>query len=67
MKLRHSFERVSSTNFSFRESRDVQISVFRRQMEIAKELDLPLVIHCRDAEEDCIEQLQQVSILKIYN
>lgn len=32
--------------------RDVQKSVFVRQMEIARELKLPIVIHCREAWED---------------
>ena len=32
--------------------RDVQRDVFRRQLRLARELDLPVVIHTRDAEDD---------------
>ncbi|MDR1131845.1 MAG: TatD family hydrolase, partial [Oscillospiraceae bacterium] len=35
--------------------RDVQKSVFRRQMTLARELGLPVVIHDRDAHADCLE------------
>ncbi len=34
--------------------RDVQQKVFAEQLELAKELKLPAVIHCRDAMEDCL-------------
>lgn len=37
---------------------EVQKTVFRRQMEIAQENDLPIEIHTRDAEDDTIEVLQ---------
>ena len=39
--------------------RDVQKKVFRRQLEIAKELDMPIQVHTRDAEEDTIEILKE--------
>ncbi|KAH9504830.1 hypothetical protein Btru_062064 [Bulinus truncatus] len=39
---------------------EVQKNVFRRQLSIALELNLPLVIHCRDADDDCLEILQEV-------
>ena len=28
---------------------------------MAVELDMPIVIHCRDAEEDCVEVLEKVN------
>jgi TatD DNase family protein len=31
------------------DNRDWQIEVFRSQLQIARELDLPVIIHCRDA------------------
>ena len=34
--------------------RDVQQQVFRRQLEQARAARLPIVIHCRDAWEDCL-------------
>jgi TatD DNase family protein len=35
-------------------TRDVQRSVFRRQLRVARELNLPLVIHSREANDDTI-------------
>ncbi|GFS33891.1 putative deoxyribonuclease TATDN2, partial [Trichonephila inaurata madagascariensis] len=34
--------------------REIQMEVFRRQLIIGYSRQLPLVIHCRDANEDCI-------------
>ena len=34
---------------------DVQKAVFIRQMELAEELDLPVIVHDRDAHGDCME------------
>lgn len=39
--------------------RDVQQQAFRRQLQIAKDLDMPVEIHTRDAEEDTIQILQE--------
>lgn len=38
--------------------RDVQKSVFRKQMELAEKLNLPVVIHMREATEDTLSILQ---------
>jgi TatD DNase family protein len=38
--------------------RDVQRAVFRRQLELAREAQLPVIIHTREAEDDTIEILQ---------
>lgn len=35
-----------------------QIKVFERQLEIAEQTKMPIVIHCRDTEEDCYEMLK---------
>ncbi|MBU0975220.1 MAG: TatD family hydrolase [Patescibacteria group bacterium] len=35
-------------------SKGLQEELFRRQVEFAKEVDLPLVIHSRGAEEECL-------------
>jgi len=39
--------------------RDKQRDVFTRQMELAKELKLPVVIHDRDAHSDCMEIIRK--------
>lgn len=39
--------------------RDVQQRVFREQMELAARAKLPLIIHCRDAWDDCLHLLEQ--------
>ena len=38
--------------------RDVQVDVFKRQLHAARECDLPVVIHTREAEAETIEILQ---------
>ena len=38
--------------------RDVQVAVFRRQLQAARECDLPVVIHTREAESETIEILK---------
>jgi TatD DNase family protein len=37
-----------------------QRDAFRMQIELARELDKPLVVHCRDAHEDTVELLRSV-------
>jgi TatD DNase family protein len=39
--------------------RDVQQSVFRKQLALARELDLPVVIHSRDAAQDTLKILRE--------
>ena len=39
--------------------RDVQREVFRKQLVIAKEADIPMIIHERDATGDCLEILRE--------
>ncbi|NTW71625.1 MAG: TatD family hydrolase [Eubacteriaceae bacterium] len=38
--------------------RDVQKAVFKRQMEIAQDANLPVIIHCRDSHHDTYELLK---------
>jgi TatD DNase family protein len=40
--------------------RSVQHRVFRRQIKLALERKLPLVIHCRDADDDCLRIMQEL-------
>jgi TatD DNase family protein len=37
--------------------RDIQETVFRQQMELAHAARLPIIIHCRDAWDDCLRLL----------
>ena len=37
--------------------RDVQRDVFRRQIKIAKELNLPIIVHSRDADDETVDIL----------
>ncbi|MHB8411535.1 MAG: TatD family hydrolase [Candidatus Acidiferrales bacterium] len=39
--------------------RDVQQSVFRRQLTLARAANLPVIIHCRDAWPDCLQILEE--------
>jgi TatD DNase family protein len=39
--------------------REVQQQVFRRQLELARAAKQPIVIHCRDAWDDCLKILEQ--------
>ncbi len=38
---------------------DLQVEWFRRHLELARERSLPVIVHCRDAERDVLEVLQQ--------
>ena len=39
--------------------RDVQLEVFRKQVRLTLELDLPIIIHCREAYDDCLRVLRE--------
>ena len=39
--------------------RDVQREVFRRQIQTARALDLPIIIHSRDADDETVEILRE--------
>jgi TatD DNase family protein len=39
--------------------RDVQQHVFRRQLALARDAKLPIVIHCRDAWDDCLRIMEE--------
>ena len=40
-------------------SREAQIRIFEEQLELAKELDLPVIIHSRDAVQDTLDILKK--------
>lgn len=39
--------------------RDIQKQVFRRQIKVAREMDLPIIIHSRDANDETVEILTE--------
>lgn len=47
------------------EWREKQKSLFIRHINLAKELNLPLVIHSRDAEEECLKILEEQKAEKV--
>lgn len=42
--------------------REIQISVFEAQLEMAKALNLPVVIHCRDAFDELFHSIKTVGL-----
>ena len=45
--------------------KDVQKKVFEQQIKIALELDMPIIVHDRDAHEDCYDILSRNSVKKV--
>ena len=45
-------------------SKEVQKEVFRKHMELARELDLPVIIHDRDAHEDTLKIMKEYPEVK---
>ncbi|MDP4119187.1 MAG: TatD family hydrolase [Bacillota bacterium] len=45
--------------------RDLQKKWFKRQIELAMELDMPIAVHNRDSNADCMEILKKFDIRKI--
>lgn len=48
-----------------KENKDIQKKVFKTQLEIAKVLDLPVVIHDREAHSDTLEILKETGLKKV--
>lgn len=48
------------------ELRKKQIGLFIKHVELAKQLKLPLVIHCRDANKKCLEILERADVEKVH-
>jgi len=44
--------------------REVQLKAFRMQMQLAKELDLPVIIHDRDAHQDTLKIIKEFPEVK---
>ena len=45
--------------FRIKNKKDFQKEIFSRQIELAQELNLPVIIHCRDAYYDILEILKK--------
>ena len=45
-----------------KEDKDKQIELFEKQLKIAEEMNLPVVIHSRDATEDTINTLKKYKV-----
>lgn len=45
--------------------RELQMSVFRAQLKMARELNLPVIIHCREAFEDTFTILKEEKIERV--
>lgn len=45
--------------------RDIQVKAFREQLLLAKELDLPVVVHVRDAWDDALRILMETGNAKV--
>lgn len=45
-----------------KENRDEQIILFKKQLDLASELNLPVVIHSRDATKDTVDILKEYSL-----
>ncbi|MFP6768402.1 MAG: TatD family hydrolase [Planctomycetaceae bacterium] len=41
---------------------DLQVEMFRRHMALAREHDLPFVVHCREAETDVLTELEREAL-----
>lgn len=50
------------TNEMEQKIKEKQKEVFIKQFELAQELELPMIIHCRDAHEDMIELIKKLKI-----
>jgi len=48
--------------FKMYSPKDVQLSVFKRQLSIAKNMNKPVIIHCRDAYEETYDILKELDI-----
>lgn len=46
-------------DYFFSEPKDLQKHIFRSQLALAKDLNMPVIIHDRDAHEDTLEILQE--------
>ena len=46
-------------DYYWHEPKDLQAKIFEEQLQLAKELDMPVIIHDREAHEDCLSILRK--------
>ena len=46
-------------DYFFNEPKDLQKTIFRQQLALAKEMNMPVIIHDRKAHEDCLTILEE--------
>ena len=47
-----------------KDNKDIQLQVFKKQIEIANEMNLPIVIHTRDAVMETLQILKENNVIK---
>ena len=58
---------IGEVGLDLKESQDLerQKKAFRAMIEIALELDVPIIVHSRKAEKECIEELESAGVKKV--
>jgi TatD DNase family protein len=54
-------------DFHFDYDRKVQLKIFESQLQLAQTLDLPVVVHSRDAEKECLEKLIEFKVRGVFH
>ena len=50
----------------FHQHKEIQKRVFEEQLDLALRIRKPIVIHCRDAEKDCLEIMGKVFSVALF-
>ena len=48
-------------------TREKQLFLFEKQLELARETDVPIVIHDRDAHEDCLRLVKKYGVRGVFH
>lgn len=54
-------------DFHFDYDKKIQSRIFESQLQLAQTLDLPVVIHSRDAERECLEKLIEFKVRGVFH
>ncbi len=52
-------------DFKHGKDKESQIKLFKKMIDLAKELEVPLIVHSRGAEQQCIEILEEMKAKKV--